>query len=489
MGNITFLYLGLYVVVVLLMSALFLRKAVSSYREYTLANKSMGFLLTVFTFFSTWVNGATLIGLATMSFRWGISQYWIIAITYIMGAVSGPVFLTRIRKLDMYTVGDFFGRRFSDCEKIVRFLMACSMLCRSLTIIGAQFTTVSFFLSVGFNIPFENALLFTAMFIVAYTALSGLWGVAATDILQGLLQIIGLSVLMYHILRSAGGISEIISFYDQVDGTSFLNLFSVSNRTSELFFLFLAPGLFFMIEDQATWQRIISAKSDKVAFWGYLLPMGAALIWVLVPSLIGVFSKSIFPSFTAYPIALLEFILSLPTFALVLIMFAILSAAVSACDSYLLAAGMIISQDILRNTFHIGKSERMSIATTRLGIVLCGGMGYFAGLQVYDIFELYMLGAYIGGAVITVPYMLAWFSKRMNGVGIIAGVLTGFASFYICIRYTDLGYSVSTITGMVINLAACYLFCLAGKRPSPESIESTNYFSSKFSGVFNIPRV
>jgi SSS family solute:Na+ symporter len=366
--------------------------------------------------------------------------------------------------------------------------MACSMLCRSLTIIGAQFTTVAFFLSVGFNIPFERALLFTAIFIVGYTALSGLWGVAATDILQGLLQIIGLSVLMYHILRYAGGVSEIVSFYDQVDGASFLNLFSVSNRTSELFFLFLAPGLFFMIEDQATWQRIVSAKSDKVAFWGYLLPMGAALIWVLVPSLIGVFSKSIFPSFTAYPIALLEFILSLPTFALVLIMFAILSAAVSACDSYLLAAGMIISQDILRNIFNVGKSERMSINTTRLGIALCGGLGYFAGLQVYDIFELYRLGAYIGGAIITVPYFLAWFSKRMNGVGIIAGVLTGAASFFICIRYIDLGYSFSTVVSMGINLAACYLFCLAGKHPSPESIESTNYFSSKFSGVSNIPR-
>jgi Na+/proline symporter len=184
----------------------------------------------------------------------------------------------------------------------------------------------------------------------------------------------------------------------------------------------------------------------------------------------------------------LEFILSLPTVALVLIMFAILSAAVSACDSYLLAAGMIISHDILRNIFNVGKSERMSITTTRLGIALCGGMGYFAGLQVYDIFELYMLGAYIGGAVITVPYLLAWFSKRMNGVGIIAGVLTGFASFCVCIRYADLGYSFSTVVSMVVNLAACYLFCLASKRPSPESVESTNYFSSKFSGVSNIPR-
>jgi hypothetical protein len=98
-----------------------------------------------------------------------------------------------------------------------------------------------------------------------------------------------------------------------------------------------------------------------------------------------------------------------------------------------------------------------------------------------------MLGAYIGGAIITVPYFLAWFSKIMNGVGIIAGVLAGSASFFICVRYTDLGYSFSTIAGMGINLAACYLFCLVGKRPSPDSIESTNYFSSKFFGVFNIP--
>lgn len=51
--------------------------------------------------------------------------------------------------------------RFPEFPKTMRLLTAVSMLCRNLTIIGSQFTTVSFFISIGFNLPFARAMQLT----------------------------------------------------------------------------------------------------------------------------------------------------------------------------------------------------------------------------------------------------------------------------------------------------------------------------------------
>jgi SSS family solute:Na+ symporter len=409
------------------------------------------------------------------------------AITYLIGAISGPLFLTRIRQINVHTIDDFFALRYKDKEKAVRLLLGFSMICRNVSIIGSQFTTIAFMLSIGFKVDFDNALIYTAFFIVIYTALSGMWGVAGTDILQGIIQMIGIPLLILFVIESSGGLSNILNFYYQIDGESFLNLFPEAGKISDILFLLLAPGLFFLIEDQTTWQRILSSKSDKIAFWGYLTPLCAALILTLMPAFLGVFSKVIFPNFTAYPVALIDYILSLPQPAAILIMFAIISAAISTCDSYLLASGVIISRNLI-TIINMNASEKQLILTTRIGIIVTGALSLFASTKIYDIFELYMLGAYIGGSIITVPYLLTWFSKRMNGAGLVAGMVCGSVSFYGSVYFFNNTYATAMVISMIINLVSSYLICLLSPSPDISIINKTYYFSPRFSDTPNIPR-
>lgn len=483
MWNEGYVWILVYVIVILLTSLFFIRKSVESYGDYAVANRSLGFVFTFFTFFSTWISGATIIGLATLTFKWGVYQYWFIAVTYLMGAISGPLFLMRIRKLNVFSIGDFFALRYRRWKNVIKCMLGISMICRNITIIGAQFTTVAFILSIGFGVDFHKALIFTAIFIVLYTSLSGLWGVAGTDIIQGFIQMIGLPVLIYSIVQKSGGITDILSFYHQINGEAFLNIFYESTKSFHMLFLFLAPGLFFLIEDQISWQRIQSAKNDKVAFWGYLAPIGAALLWTLVPAFLGVFSKTIFPNFTAFPVALIDFILSLPYPAMLIIIFAILSAAISTADSYLLASGVIVSRDLIRNSFSERRSDGWNIQITRIGIILTGILSLFASWKIYDIFELFMLGAYIGGSVLTVPYLLTWFSKRMNGPGIIAGMALGAGAFSLCILGLHYSYPVAMIIAMFINVSVSYGVCAITGRPDQDEVNATYYFSQKFKKI------
>lgn len=483
-----YIWILIYVIVIILISIFFIRKSVESYGEYAVANKSLGFFFTFFTFFSTWISGATILGLATITFKWGVYQYWFIAITYLVGAVSGPVFLTRIRKLDVYTIGDFFTLRYRKCAFIIKRLLGLSMICRNITIIGAQFTTVAFILSIGFGINFSKALIFTAVFIILYTSLSGLWGVAGTDIIQGIIQMVGLPALIICIVKESGGLSGILDFYYQINGEMFLNIFYETTKSHNILFLFFAPGLFFIIEDQISWQRIQSAKNDKVAFWGYLAPVGAALLWTLIPAFLGVFSKTVFPNFTAFPVALLDYIFSLPYPVMLLVIFAVLSAAISTADSYLLASGVIVSHDLVSKKMEYRLGEKGKIRITQLGIIMTGLLSLYACSKIYDIFELYMLGAYIGGSIITIPYLLTWFSKRMNGIGIIAGMVLGTITFIISAVYYKCSYPFAMIVSMLCNLFGAYLLCFLTNKPDREEINSTYYFSPYFKDIKNIPK-
>jgi Na+/proline symporter len=142
----------------------------------------------------------------------------------------------------------------------------------------------------------------------------------------------------------------------------------------------------------------------------------------------------------------------------------------------------------MRKVFNIKASDDHLIFFTRTGIALSGLLSMFAGMRVYDIFELYMLGAYFGGSTLTVPYLLTWFSKRMNGVGLIAGILCSIITFTACTEVLLLSYSVSMVLSMAANFAAAYLFCLFGPRPAKEEIASTYYFSPKFKEIQNIPK-
>ncbi|MEL7655929.1 MAG: hypothetical protein AAGU75_08475, partial [Bacillota bacterium] len=179
------------------------------------------------------------------------------------------------------------------------------------------------------------------------------------------------------------------------------------------------------------------------------------------------------------------FLFSLPQPITLIIIFSILSAAFSSCDAYLLASGIIFSKDIVSNIFVINNSQKGLITATRIGIILSGVLGCYASTKIYDVFELYMLGAYIGGSVLTVPYLLTWFSKKMNGAGIIGGMIGSVAVFMFSIRV--LNYSQTMLVSMVANFIIAHIVCRFFKAPSEEAIGEVYYFSKKFEKTKNIP--
>lgn len=484
----TLVIVVLYVMALILISLFFVKKVINSYEEYSLAGRSLGFVYIFFNFFGTWISIGAILGLAGNAFKWGLSQYWIIGVAYSLGFITGPLFLTRIRHLQLYTIGDFFALRFPNHEKLIRILVALIIIVRNITIIGAQFSALGFLFMISFGINFSSAVFMLMLAIVLYTSLSGMRGIAYTDIIQGSLQAISLPILLYFIYQEAGGWHEITSFYENIGGLHYLNLFGDQNGLKTVALFFIAPGLFFLVDDQTTWQRIYASKNEKVAFWGYLTPICVALLWIILPCFVGVLSKVFFPYFTAFPGALFNFIFHLPKIFAVIILISFLSAGMSTCDSYLLSCGLTFSRDIMKKTLRPSASEHELITYSRITILISGLLAFSISLIIYDIFDLYILGAFFCGSMIAVPYLNAWFSKRMNAEGVIAGIIAGGLCFFIIYFVLEFSNTTSMMISLCVNLCFSWMVALINKKPENKVIMETYYWSPKFKNVRNIPQ-
>ena len=74
-----------YVLVLIFISLFFVKKAVNSFEEYSLAGRSLSFVYIFLSYLGTWLSGGVILGLAASAFKWGFYQYWIIGAAYCFG--------------------------------------------------------------------------------------------------------------------------------------------------------------------------------------------------------------------------------------------------------------------------------------------------------------------------------------------------------------------------------------------------------------------
>lgn len=477
-----------YVVVLFIISAFFVKKALNSFEEYSLCGRSLSATYIMFTYLGTWIGGGTIIGLASSSYLSGVGQYWILAIPYVTGYAFAFLFISRIRKINLHSIGDMLALRYPDHGEIIRIPVAVGLIIRNVTMIGMQFSALSFLMTYAFGIDRNLAILFTFLVITAYTVLGGLWGVVVTDIFQGFLQTFGLIVLLVLSIKLSGGMNEIYEFYKEIDKESFLNLLGAENWFQVLTLYFFTFGVFFLMGDQSDWDRIYASKSDKTAFWGYLVPLTITLILLLIPAYLGAFQRVLLPEVDS-DYAVYYFIMELltPQMATV-ILIGIFAAIMSSADSFMLATGVIFANDIVKKFLNQDANDKEMIFWTRFFVVISGAIGLAFAINISDIIFLWITGIGIAASTILPAYLCAWFSRRTNTKGVIAGV--GVGMFY-CMLWL-MGYIVFSIDkifiGMIMNLSITLFVSILSDKPAFDTVMTTYYWSSKFKTVSNIPK-
>ena len=422
----SFYFVIAYIIILFLLSAFLIKKALNSFEEYSYCGRSLSIVFVLFTYLGTWIGGGTIIGLVGRSYDFGASQYWIIAMSCVVELFFALFFISRIRKLGLKSITGFFAMRYPEHKEVIRIPVAGALLIRNVAVIAMQFSALSYLITFVFGIDRNLALLLVFLVVIAYTVLSGLWGVAVTDVFQGILQTAGLILLIVISVKFAGGIDGIESFYHSEGHLGYLSLFETDMEWYEILLYIVAFGLFFLMNDQSNWERIYASKGDKTAKWGFMIPLVITLITLIMITYLGVFQRAIFSGAEDTAFILYNFIFNLAdSKSMILILVGLIAAIMSSADSFLLASGIMVSEDIIKRFIIKDASDKEMIFFTRIFVVVTGAIAFAFAINIKDILYLWLTGIGMTSVILIPGYFLGWFTKRTSTNGVLAGMLAG----------------------------------------------------------------
>ena len=183
--------------------------------EYFLGSRGLGSWALAFTFAATAASGGSFTGFPSLIYSYGwVLAFWI-ASYMVAGVCSMGILGKRLnqfaRKTGAITIPDVLRDRYEStalglfATATIIFFTVCNLI--------AQFKAGALIIEETFNLPsdwgYSAGLIIFAVTVVFYTAYGGFRAVVWTDVLQGVVMVVGIAILLPVVLKQGGGMEEI----------------------------------------------------------------------------------------------------------------------------------------------------------------------------------------------------------------------------------------------------------------------------------------
>ncbi|MFT4928623.1 MAG: Na+/proline symporter [Phenylobacterium sp.] len=349
--TIVFLYLGSLLIIGWLANR---SRRDNSIKDFYLAGSSLGFTSLFFTLYATQYSGNTLLALPGKAYRTGLTSlgvmFAVMAVAMVYAAFAPR--LNQLAKQHRFiTVGDFISWRYQ--SKHLRLLVNIVLVITLVSYALGNFKAVGLLLesASGGLVSFSTAIVSLAFIMAIYESMGGMRAVVWTDIIQGLLLMIGCLI----IFAGVSSISEIDSV-TRVEGflTSLNEFVAEQAQFSGFFSLILLIGVGAAVYPQAI-QRIYAAKNEVTMRRSYRLMFFMPLLTTLPMILVGISVSEWMPSLDKQQseqvviFAIQRVVEAYPAMSwlMILCIAAALAAIMSTIDSALLSLGSTVTSDFL----------------------------------------------------------------------------------------------------------------------------------------------
>jgi len=437
--------------------------------DFFLANRGIGAWVAALSSSASSESGWVTLGLVGMAFQTGIGALWIVPGTLLAFLFNWLVIAERLRSYashtDAITIPDILAARFSGKRAIIIRLLAMIIILSMLSAyVAAQFNAAGKMFDTMLDWPYQGGVLAGTVIVLAYTISGGFRAVAWTDVIQALFMIGAMVILPAVLLVELGGIDAMWQRLSALEDAAALT-HPFADKAGMALFGFLAVWLgiplgycgqphvlvrFMAIRDASAVRRgaLISTT------WVFLLFTGAVLLGVFARAWYGTLAD---PE-TVLPRVAAEL---LPGVIGGLMIAAVLAAICSTADSQLLVSASSISHDLYVRLLGRHPENRTIVLFNRLAVLAVGLVAMCVALgEVRVIFDFVLyawagLGAAFGPALILI---LLW--KRTSATGVIAGMVTGFATAIIW-RETGTLHDLVYELGPAFQLAFVTVWCVS----------------------------
>ncbi|MBD1395577.1 sodium:solute symporter family protein [Pontibacter sp. JH31] len=423
-------------------------------KDFLLAGRSLPFYISTTVVFATWFGSETLLGASSEFASHGllgvIEDPFGAALCLVL---VGLFFAKKLYRLNLLTIGDYYRIRYNrTTEQIAAFFMIISYF----GWIAAQMVALGIVMNQVFGISTSAGIVIGSLIVVAYTYMGGMWSVSITDFVQTIMIIGGLLLITYTLLQRMPLEQITASLPDDFfrmtpkerSPTSWLNYFA----------LWITIGLG-SIPQQDVFQRVMSARSERVAVAASLTAGLLYLTVACLPLLLALYARTLHPELLQEDEQLLVpgLIMGLDSLLMKVLFFgALISAIISTASGGILAPAAVLSENMLRPL--LGKpSDKQMLLLSRVSVLLVAAVSLAMALLRSNIYELVSESSALSLVSLFVPLVAGLYWKRTSSLAANCSILAGIGVWLLCL------YLRTSINPMLYGLGASIAGLLIGQ--------------------------
>ncbi|MEV0604038.1 sodium:solute symporter [Streptomyces sp. NPDC050315] len=432
--------------------------------EFLVAGRRLGPFMYSGTMAAIVLGGASTIGGVGLGYQYGLSGAWMV-FTIGLGLLALSLFFSaRIARLKVYTVSEMLDLRYGGSAGVIS-----GVVMWAYTLMLAVTSTIAYatIFDVLFGLDRTVSIILGGAIVVAYSTLGGMWSITLTDMVQFVVKTIGVLLLLLPIaVVKAGGFGELRAELPD----SYFTPLGIGAQTVFTYVLIYSFG---MLIGQDIWQRVFTARSDRVARLGGTAAGTYCLVYALAGAVIGTAAKVLYPHLGSPDDAFATIVKdALPMGARGLVLAAALSAVMSTSSGALIACATVANNDIwsrLRGAVGGAPAagERDEVRGNRAFILVMGVAVICIAIAIDDVVQALTV-AYnllVGGLLVPILGGLLW--KRGTGTGALAAVATGGATVIALMTWRGVLANEPIYYGLLVSLVAYVTASLLTKPTDP----------------------
>jgi sodium/proline symporter len=445
--------------------AIWSRRETHTLAGYYLAGKKLPYWVVAFSTNATGESGWLLLGLSGMGYAVGMQAYWVVAGEFLGIAASWWIVARRLKKFgdetDAITVPDILAAKFAEKAKLIRAIAVVIILVMVTAYVTAQMVATGKAFSSFLGMEYATGVIVGSIFIIGYTFVGGYKAVSYTDVVQGVLMLLGLIVVPAAAIVASGGWGEVQSNLFLQD-PALIDPFAVSDGGRPVLIAiasFIAIGLPFLGVPQLL-VRFMSARDDVEIKKARIVSLSVLLIFTTGAVTAGVAGRALFPGLedaeTIFPVISNNLF---PEIISGMLLVVVLSAIMSTVDSLLLLASSAVVRDTYQKIIGTTKSEETLSNYGKIVTVIIGAIAVVMGIQEPRlIFDFVLaswsgLGSAFGPVIIGILYY-----SRISWEGVVAGMLGGFITSVVWLTWfkADFYGLYEAIPGFIVGLVLTF---------------------------------
>lgn len=435
----------LYFGVLMIIGIIGVKKAKSE-KDFVLAGSRLGYYSHVGCLSAVIIGGAATMGSTTLGYNFGVSGLWFVSMMGFGIAALGLFVVNKIGGYEVFTISQLLGKRFGEGTQLISAIVTAIY---TLMVVVTQVIGMGNVIHVLLGWSLIPSMIIGGGIVLFYTILGGMWSITLTDIIQFIVMTIGVFFIMFPFsVNSVGGLTALFGSVPEAH-------LSLTNIGWDRIFQYFLLYFFGLMVSQDIWQRVFTARNQKVAKRSAISAGLYSVLYGLVLSIVGMCALVLLPNLGDSQAAFTSLALEiLPPGLLGLVLASVCSALMSNASGAIFASATLITNDIIKVYVKKDMTDKDIINTSRIVILGLGVLAIIFSVWIQNILvALDMAYAILSGAIF-VPLIIGLYWKRVTSkaafYSIIASSLVIFISFIIFGITSTLPIIYGLITGLVV---------------------------------------